>query len=179
MSVFLQFLNPCLFKKIKTQIPSNIELKAFIKTSEISVNTSARIIWFDSSECKNEVEQLYCYLKGERARLQTKKEEHQQERDWRNGERGSSYQGITEESKGPASDCIVPKADHNVDWEHRLRPPGFKNLFEHYSYVTMGKLPNLFVLLFICKMRTLIISTSQSLQFGYVKHLEQLWHIAG
>ena len=166
-------------KKLKCKYQAISNSKASLKPQKYQLTPQQELFDLIALSVRTEAEQLYCYLKGERARLQTKKEEHQQERQWRKGERGSSYQGIKEESKGPASDCIVPKADHSVDWEHRLRPPGFKNQFEDYSYVTMGKLPNLSVLLFICKMRTLIVSTSQSLQFGYVKHLEQLWHTVG
>ena len=88
--------------KCKDQAISNS--KASLKPQKYQLTPQQELLDLIALRVRTEAEQLYHYLKGERARLQTKKEKHQQERDWRKGERGSSYQGIKEESKGPASD---------------------------------------------------------------------------
>lgn len=101
--------------KLKCKYQAISNSKASLKPQKYQLTPQQELLDLIALRVRTEAEQLYHYLKGERARLQTKKEKHQQERDWRKGERGSSYQGIKEESKGPASDCIVPKADHSVD----------------------------------------------------------------
>lgn len=64
MSVFLQFLNPCLFKKIKTQIPSNIKLKASLKPQKYQLTPQQELVDLTALSVRREAEQLYCYLKG-------------------------------------------------------------------------------------------------------------------
>lgn len=80
------------------QIPSNIKLKASLKPQKYQLTPQQEVFDLTALSVRREAEQLYCYLKGERARLQRRKNTNRKETG--GTERGSSYQGITEESKG-------------------------------------------------------------------------------